>query len=224
MTPLTEIGECLIGAGRREYFFRPSFAAMTRIGSPAEIVQAFYDLNHDTVSPLFHRAYDAYGSIPAWIIEYVSKPGFADKAIGAAINILQACCEDDCSPLTGEMVPSRSRPGELVWVSGAASFEEMVMIASSLITHGIIGKAKVRKLQRNESGRMTREFHAVEYINAARAHFGISKDEAMRLTMTEFQLLLNTKYPEQKGFTKDEYDAVVDDYFAKRQRKLDKAA
>ncbi|WP_336709785.1 DUF6246 family protein, partial [Cedecea sp. VD27] len=90
MTPLTELGECLIGAGHREYFFRPSFAAMTRIGSPAEIVQAFYDLNHDEVSLLFARAYEAYGSVPAWLMEYVSKPGFADKAIGAAINILQA--------------------------------------------------------------------------------------------------------------------------------------
>jgi hypothetical protein len=224
MTPLTEIGEFLIGAGRREYFFRPSFAAMTRIGSPAEVVQAFYDLNHDAVSPLLARAYEAYGSVPAWLMEYVSKPGFADKTIGAAINILQACCEDDCAALTGAMVPSRSRPGELIWMPGAMSFAEMVMIASSLITHGIIGKAKVRKLQRNESGQMTREFHAIEYINAARSHFGISKDEAMKLTMTEFQLLLNTKYPEQKGFTKEEYDTVVDDYFAKKQRKLDKAA
>lgn len=224
MTPLTELGECLIGTGRREYFFRPSFSAMVRIGSPEEIVQAFYDLNHDAVSPLFTLAYESYGSVPAWLMDYVSKPGFADKTIGAAIIILQACCEDDCSPLTGAMVPSLSRPGELVWMPGAMSFEEIVIIGGLLITHGIIGKAKVRKLQRNESGKMTREFNAVEYINAARSHFGISKEEAMRLTMTEFQLLLNAKYPEQKGFTKEEYDTVVDDYFAKKQRKLDKAA
>ncbi|WP_256872117.1 DUF6246 family protein, partial [Enterobacter cloacae] len=25
-------------------------------------------------------------------------------------------------------------------------------------------------------------------------------------TMTEFQMLLSAKYPEQKGFTRDEYD------------------
>lgn len=38
--------------------------------------------------------------------------------------------------------------------------------------------------------------------------------------MTEFQLLLAAKYPDQKGFTRDEYDAVVDDYLTKKTRRL----
>lgn len=29
--------------------------------------------------------------------------------------------------------------------------------------------------------------------------------------MTEFALMLNAKYPNQKGFTREEYDAVMDD-------------
>ncbi|BEM13397.1 hypothetical protein SM14VA7_12230 [Serratia marcescens] len=29
--------------------------------------------------------------------------------------------------------------------------------------------------------------------------------------MTEFQLLLAAKYPEQKGFTREEYDQVMDE-------------
>lgn len=77
--------------------------------------------------------------------------------------------------------------------------------------HGIVGKAKVRKLQRHESNETTAEFRATDYIMAARNHFGISRDEAENLTMTEFALLLNAKYPNQKGFTRDEYDQVMDE-------------
>jgi hypothetical protein len=36
--PLKEIGEFLIAAGEKEYFFRPSFINMTRIGEPKDIV------------------------------------------------------------------------------------------------------------------------------------------------------------------------------------------
>ncbi|SPW21140.1 Uncharacterised protein [Cronobacter sakazakii] len=74
----------------------------------------------------------------------------------------------------------------------------MLLIAQSLITHGVIGKAKVRKLQRHESGETSTEFRAVDYIVAAQAHFGMTEQEAGNLTMTKFQMLLATKYPEQE--------------------------
>lgn len=38
MTPIKELGECVIGFGDREFFFRPSFRNMARIGEPEEIV------------------------------------------------------------------------------------------------------------------------------------------------------------------------------------------
>ncbi|MDP1491918.1 DUF6246 family protein, partial [Klebsiella pneumoniae] len=75
--------------------------------------------------------------------------------------------------------------------------------------HGIIGKAKVRKPQRYETNETTAEFRAADYIMAARNHFGISREEAENFTMTEFSLLLNAKYPNQKGFTREEFDSVM---------------
>lgn len=219
---MIEIGEVLISTRKKDYLFRPSLAAMSRLGSPKEIVQTFYDINHDEVTALLQRAAEAYGDVPAWLIEHVSSTKFSAKAISAAINVLTACCEDDCSELTGEMVPSRKRSDSLVWRPGRLPFSDIVVLASSLITHGIIGKAKVRQLQRNESGGMVSEFHAIEYINSARVHFGMPYAEAERLTMTEFILLLNAKYPEQKGFTREEYDQAADDYFAERERRREK--
>ena len=222
MTPYKEIGECLISAGEEEFFFRPSFAAMSRIGEPQEIVRAFYDLHNDEVTPLIQRALDAYGTIPAWLIAHVSRREIGKPAIMAAMGVLAACCERDLSRLIGEIIPGKSGKWTFVYRKGAMSTFEMVLIAQSLITHGIIGKAKVRKLQRHESSQATSEFNAFEYISAARNHFGISRDEAEQLSMTEFQIMLAAKYPDQKGFTRDEYEAVADDYLAKKARRLAK--
>ena len=66
------------------------------------------------------------------------------------------------------------------------------------------------------------EFRAFDYISAARSHFGMRRDEAAALTMTEFQLLLAAKYPDQKGFSREEYDAVADDYLARKARRMAK--
>lgn len=52
--------------------------------------------------------------------------------------------------LTGELVPSRRRSDALVWRSGLLSLEQILKVASSLITHGVIDKVKTRQLQRNE--------------------------------------------------------------------------
>lgn len=224
MTPVKEIGECLITVGDEDYFFRPSFINMTRIGDPQEIVQAFYHLHNDEVTPLLQKALIAYGAVPQWLLSYMGRPQFAKQTIYAAINVLQACCDRDVSELTGELVPGKSGRWGMVYRKGAVPMQNIVLIAQSLIAHGIIGKAKVRQLQRHETGTATTEFNAFEYINAARNHFGMSRQEAEQLSMTEFQQLLAMKYPDQKGFTKEEYEQVADDYLAKKARRLAKAS
>lgn len=221
-TPLTDIGECLVSVGEYDFFFRPSFLAMTRIGSPTEIVQAFYDLHNDEATQLMQRAVEAYGRVPAWILEHIGQPQFSKRAVEVAATVLQACCDEDVAPLTGELKPGKTGRRGFVWRRGEMSIEMMIWVAQSLISHGVIGKARVRKLQRHESTETSREFNAVEYINAARTHFGIGRQEAESLTMTEFILLLNAKYPDQKGFTREEYDAVADDYLRRKQERLQK--
>jgi hypothetical protein len=222
MTPYKEIGECLITAGEDEYFFRPSFAAMSRIGEPQEIVQTFADLHNDELTPLIERATAAYGHVPAWLIEHIRSCSYGKRALMAAMTVMQACCEDDLSALIGELRPARTKGRTFKRRMGLMGDFELLLIAQSLITHGIIGKAKVRQLQRHESGKATTEFNAFEYISAARTHLGMSREEAEQLTMTEFQMMLAAKFPEQKGFTKEEYDAVTDDYLARKDRKARK--
>jgi len=224
MTPYKEIGECLITAGEDEYFFRPSFAAMSRIGEPQEIVQTFADLHHDELTPLIERATDAYGHVPAWLIEHIRSCNYGKRALMAAMTVMQACCEVDLSDLIGELRPARAKGRAFKRRMGLMGDFEMLLIAQSLITHGIIGKAKVRQLQRHESGKATTEFNAFDYVSAARNHFSMTRSEAEQLTMTEFQHMLAAKYPDQKGFTREEYDQVADDYLAKKAKRLAKAS
>lgn len=223
MTPLKEIGELLISVGPDDFFFRPSFINMTRIGEPAEIVQTFYDLHHDEVTALIQSAIDAYGYVPPWLITHLKSSTYGRKALIAASNVLSSCCIKDVTALTGELRVAKAAGKAFKLRRGLMDEFDMLVIAQSLITHGIIGKAKVRHLQRHESGEATSEFRAFEYISAARNHFAMSRTEAEQLTMTEFQLLISSKYPDQKGFTKDEYEAVTDDYLAKKAKRLARA-
>lgn len=228
MTPIKEFGECLITSGDKEYFFRPSLLAMTRIGEPAEIVQTFYDLCNDEATPLIQQAAqvyirDEYSRLPDCVLRYIQSGLLNRKAVMAAHAVLTACCDDDIGELVGWMKPGKSRKRGFMWRPGSMPATEMIIVAQNLMMHGIIGKAKVRKLQRHETSDTTNEFRASEYIVAARNHFGISKEEAWQLTMTEFQLMLIAKYPEQKGYTREEYDHAADDYFARRKRRQAKS-
>ncbi|EMW0830777.1 DUF6246 family protein [Klebsiella aerogenes] len=228
MTPVKEFGECLITSGDKEYFFRPSLLAMTRIGEPAEIVQTFYDLCNDEATPLIQQAAqvyirDEYSRLPDCVLRYIQSGLLSRKAVMAAHAVLTACCDDDIGELVGWMKPGKSRKRGFMWRPGTMPAPEMIIVAQNLMMHGIIGKAKVRKLQRHETSDTTNEFRASEYIVAARNHFGISKEEAWQLTMTEFQLMLIAKYPEQKGYTREEYDHAADDYFARRKRRQAKS-
>lgn len=228
MTPVKEFGECMITSGDKEYFFRPSLLAMTRIGEPAEIVQTFYDLCNDEATPLIKLAAqvyirDEYSRLPDCVLRYIQSGLLSRKAVMAAHAVLTACCDDDIGELVGWMKLGKFRKRGFMWRPGAMPAPEMIIVAQNLMLHGIIGKAKVRKLQRHETSDTTNEFRASEYIVAARNHFGISKEEAWQLTMTEFQLMLIAKYPEQKGYTREEYDHAADDYFERRQRKRAKA-
>ncbi|EPN9887549.1 DUF6246 family protein [Klebsiella michiganensis] len=227
MTPIKELGECLIGTDDREFFFRPSFRAMARIGEPAEIVQTFYDLLIDDVTPLLQRAAEAYirdeySRLPDCVLRYIQSGLLTRKAIMAAHTVLTACCDDDIGVLVGWMRPGKGRKRSFVWRPGSLPPEDMVIIAQNLMTHGIVGKAKIRQLQRHESNETTSEFRATDYIMAARNHFGISREEAENLTMTEFAMMLNAKYPNQKGFTREEYDNVMDEDDRRWQAMMEK--
>lgn len=217
MNPMVEIGEMLISDRYTDYFFRPSFTAMSRIGSPADIVDAYATLNGYEVAQVVASAKDSYGEIPEWLVKALRKPAYGRKVLSTAMHVMQSCCDEDVTLLIGEW---RAGKKGVIYHRGSMLSGEIILIAHTLIEHGVMGKAKIRKPQRAETNSYVNEFRAIEYINSARIHFGISRVEAELLTMTEFQLMLNAKYPDQKGFTREEYDTVRDDYFKRREERI----
>lgn len=151
MIPFTEIGEMLISDAQHDYFFRPSFANMTRIGSPAAIVERFAELHTSDAPRLLEAAIKAYGEVPGWLLAHINAPSFSSDSIYAGMIVMQACCKEDISSLVGELRPSKRGKRAFVFRRGSMPPSDIIVLAQSLITHGIIGKAKVRKLQRHET-------------------------------------------------------------------------
>lgn len=223
MTPKIEYGEFAVQTPNHEYIFSPSFNAMTNIGSPSEIVDIFIVLSGSIVSDAISllAAYSLNGgSNSNWMLKYLKK-STSRKLLSSAMIVMQACCNKDCDELIGQW--STGKNGT-TYRMGKMPLSDIITLARELMTHGVIGKVKIRKLQRNEGSKeSTSSFSAIEYINASRVHFGISRDDAERLTMSEFLMMLKAKYPEEKGFTKEEYDTAVDDYFERKKRRIAQA-
>lgn len=222
MTALIEIGELSISdslEGGKDYLLRPSLEAMTRIGSPADIVQTYAIIHGNDVAQLLDVCSETLKRVPAWMAPSFNRA--AERLLSSCMLVLQACCDDDLTPMIGEWKGWRHC---VVYRPGRLPKNDIIILAQSLMQHGVVGKAKVRRLQRHENSQTTSEFNAFDYISAARSHFAMNRVEASQLTMTEFQLLLAAKYPDQKGFTREEYDSLADDYLKKQSARRAKSA
>lgn len=214
MTALIDIGEIPISDSReggKDYLLRPSFKAMARLGKPDEIVAMYAQIHGSEIQQLMTSCTTGLKLIPDWMAPSFNAAN--DNLLLKSMLVLQACCDDDLADLIGEWVDD---DGRIAYQPGLMPKDLIIIFARELMQNGIIGKAKVRQLQRNESNEATNEFRAIDYIVAAQTHFAISEEEASRLTMTKFQMLLAAKYPEQKGFTREEYDSVADDFLARQ--------
>lgn len=124
----------------------------------------------------------------------------------AAFILTTLCDQEDPTPAVGW------HSLEDGWVDGFLTPEARVVLARHLMEHGMVGKAKPEKPGQATQGKYSAEFKVSEYVAAARVHLGLSRDEALALSMTEFQNLLEMKYPdteEKKVPTREEYDQFM---------------
>ena len=206
-TPLTEIGELRISLTDKSYFFKPSFRAMNEIGTSKEIVEMYAILNGaDYLAVMQHIEGLPFGA-QMQVMRTVSKPVYGRHVLSAAFIIMQACCDEDISVLVGSYKPTARG---VKYVPGLMPVNDIILIARNLLDHGIIGKSPLKVPQRSESQKKTtNEFNASQYIISARTHFGMTREEAEDLSMTEFQQMIKNKYPEPPGLTREQYDIVV---------------
>ena len=132
-------------------------------------------------------------------------------AAQAAADVLAGLCDqDDPAPLIGEPEPT---PEGVRYVGGAMPEVERVIIARHLLQHGMVGRARPGGRRVVERGDYAEEFRAAEYIAAARVHLGLSGADAEAISMTEFQIMLELKYPEAKAQelpSREEYEAAME--------------
>lgn len=192
--PKIEAGELGVSTAERDYVFRPSFGAMTRLGSPTEIVE------------LFGTLYSMPEINPIYPVESYRR--WEKEVLGVAYDVLTACCEDDVTPLIGHV---GSKYGS--WVPGAMPPEHMIPLARSLMKHGITGNIKLRGKPKQED--YTNDFKAKDFVASAIAHLGLSEDEAWNMTMTTFAAAMRAKFGSPK---EEELNDIADRHDDNMQR------
>lgn len=193
---LVHIGEVGIHHAGGSLVLRPSLLAMSRLGTPAEIVQ--------TVAVVFGQGLNGTRlSIK--------------QQLRAALDVWYACApeETDLDPLTGYFSP---RGG---WRMGAADPADVVMVAQSLLRHGVLGDPELPA----ENAEPTRDdeyealFDCRKNAAFAMGHLGLTEREAWNMTMTGLRLAIEAKYPKQetpeqqsakRAPSLSEYDATME--------------
>lgn len=202
-----EIGEVLIKYKNKGFFGNkyktikliPSFENIAKIGDSEHIIDAYSTLlneRHIQLVELFHR------NLTDRIISDIK--AHINKQYEIAKLVIACCANDDTRNLK-------------------LGIDNAILIAIALLRYGVSGNAKVRVSQRNESKQYQSEFDINQYINSARIHLGLSFDEAKKLTMTEYILLMSKKFPDNDSLTSKEYDEVMAEYKKNKAERLRKA-
>lgn len=217
---IVEIGEMVISLGDKDYFFKPSFRNLYNIGDPEELVRIWSLLNwlHVPVQVLEGKK----AHVQRDLLKLFNSPVFGRSTLLAACTVLGGCCEEDITPLVGEWVAGKNG---MLWRKGALPAGDIIVLANRLMQHGIIGCCEIN-LPSDYKPKKTdyaAKFNPLEYISLARTWLGMSKEQAEDLTLTEMLYLMKAQMPEKKSgevFTEEEYDSIMDAYYAEREAAL----
>lgn len=203
----TSIGEIVISAeingGVKDYLLRPSFLHMNNLGTPEEIKYIFTQC--------------------AECIIALGKGHVLSNYKFACLDVIYACAPDDMSfDIFGGL---RECGDKLEFVKGSVSAEEIIIYANHLIKWGVIGdpsKTALAMSKKSDAETKAKLFDPRAFVGDAIGHLGLSTDDAWRMTMTEWQRAMESKYPpDAKKIPIDEN--VLDDLEARAKAALTKA-
>lgn len=187
-----DIGHFEIKAGERCYNLIPSFENMMKLGSPSDLVNMFKNIH----------SFGKYENLFAIKSNYMT-------CVLSAIEIIRACSDEDPSDILVSVEPKHNGLS-LVMGDNKLPVNDMVIIASGLMRHGVAGATKDDKKSKGEPAT---EIDLWEFAYIAMSHLGMSKLEALSLTMTEFVRIMEIKFPSDKNSAKnisdEEYEASM---------------
>lgn len=201
MQAITDIGQAVIRAGGREIFLNPSFLAISRLGSPEEIVEIFVTV-HAGHYPQ-HRISDKA------VMKGVLAHCVAEMAVAAAA-VVQACAGEKLKDVIGSFAVTSK--GKLSYRPGAIPFSDVLELARHLIRHGVMGDQPPEEFA-EKKGEYSSRFDARSFVYTAVAHLGMSEADAWNMTMTSFRAAMNAKYPPKEKAkipTQKKYDEAMD--------------
>lgn len=187
---LTDIGEIGVhyNDGRDCIILRPSLYAMSLLGTPTEIVETYATIMSD---PIDRRGQWAQ---------------FRD-----ALFVINCCASTDVDDVFGYM------DSNLKFRQKKIPMSDIIVLAQSLMRHGITGTQKPLPRKPDTESQYTKEFNAQEHVAIAMAHLGLSEREAWDMTMTGLIGALRAKFPQtpeqesaQRAPTAEEHDATME--------------
>lgn len=190
---LTEIGEVGVYTAEGVVRLRPSLYAMSRLGEPAEIVEAF-----------------------ATVMGGAEDSAQVDRMFQIALGVIYSCADEDADP-SGLFGGYEIVDGALQYVPGSAPVEHVIPIARCLLKHGVTGALPaLPRRAGDEEPAYVKEFSARDHVAMAMAHLGVSERDAWNMTMTSLVGALRAKFPPTESNapgarapTKEEHNATM---------------
>lgn len=201
MKAITDIGQAVIRVGSKEVFLSPSFLAISRLGTPEQIVDTFVKVHAGHYPE--HRIID-----PA-MLKAVNARCFAEMAAAAA-RVVRYCSEGDVAEIIGSYSVMAS--GRLLHKPGAIPAEDVIQLARHLMLHGVMGDQPPEEFE-GKKGEYSDKFDVRSFVYTAVAHLGMSESDAWNMTMTSFRAAMNAKFPQKEKArvpTQEKYDEVMD--------------
>lgn len=135
--------------------------------------------------------------------------------IAYSLAVIQACCDEDTREIFGYIDHET-----LEFIEMYASPNEIMILAQSLMKHGIIGDIDRSDDAQTGKKDYTPEFDAKSYVSAVVAHLGISEREAWQMTMTSVAGALRAKYPPQPSpYMSEKREEELLEWFNKKDKK-----
>lgn len=190
---LVECGLVRVTAGDgTEVTFRPSFGRLAALASPEGLVE------------LYARLHGPHAEAAAADV----LAGLCDPEDREALPALIFAPAGALRPLS-EVFGSEPPAATVPMPPGVR-----VIIARHLLQHGMVGKARPDAKGAAKAGQYAQRFNVAEYVAAARVHLGMSAADAEALSMTEFQTMLEMKFPEHAGGKRGALDVPTAEEYA----------
>lgn len=186
----TEIGEFSLKIGEKQFKLLPSLRNIATLASATRII-TMYEMIH---SP----------KVPNWIRLEIGR------------EILLAC--SDKENIDKHLIKCRNQKPHLN--KNKISINDQIVVAAALMRHGIAGVNRPEYAgTKSSKKKAVTKFDVNSIVADAMIHFGLSKAEALDLTMSEFCHLLAAKFPPE---TSKEDTPSIDDHKAAMKALMEK--